>query len=285
MKFGVILPSFGNGATRLGMVDCLLAAERLGFDSAWLTDHLALPQADAERFGHLFEAVSSLGYLAALTSRIRLGISSLVLPQRNPVEVAKALATLDVLSGGRTLLAVGVGWSEGEFRNLGANFKDRGKRMDEAVQVLRSLWRGGRVVQYSGKYYQFEDLVFSPQPVQAGGPPLWVAGDAPVALKRALRLGDGWHPNARPPEELARALQPYHAMLARRPFTVCLRLRLNFERPEASLHGAPEEVAEQLRAYESAGMNYALIHFEAETHAERERAMRRFAQEVVPALA
>jgi len=101
MKFGVVLPSYGAQSGRLATVDTALAAESLGFDSAWTTDHLALPQADAARYSPLLEAVTTLAYLAGLTQRVRLGISALVLPQRNPVEVARQIATLDVLSGGR----------------------------------------------------------------------------------------------------------------------------------------------------------------------------------------
>src|SRR3972149_5210821 len=113
MKFGIVLPNFGQDATRLSIVDTTLAAESLGFDSVWVTDHLALPQSNARQYGLIFEAVTTLSYLAGSTGRIRLGISALVLPQRNPVEIAKELATLDVLSGGRVILAAGIGWASG----------------------------------------------------------------------------------------------------------------------------------------------------------------------------
>src|SRR5574340_612516 len=177
MKFGVILPSFGSAANRSSLLATAHAAERLGYDSVWLTDHLALPQADAERFGHIYESIATLGFLAGGTSRIRLGISALVLPQRNPVEMAKQLATVAVLSGGRVILAAGIGWSQGEYQNLGYNFNNRGKRMDEALKVLRTLWRGSKVVSFKGKYYNFNQVAFEPQAIQAGGPPIWVGGD------------------------------------------------------------------------------------------------------------
>lgn len=176
MKFGIVLPNYGPDATRLTILDTALAAERLGYDSVWVTDHLALPETDAERFGQIYETITTLSFLAGSTSRIRLGISALVLPQRNPVEIGKQLATLDVLSGGRLILAAGVGWSKGEFENLGYNFHNRGRRMDEALKVLRTLWRGNKVVSFKGKYYNFERAFFAPQPIQSGGPPLWVAG-------------------------------------------------------------------------------------------------------------
>lgn len=288
LRFGVVLPSFGPQSSRLALIDTALLAEDLGFDSVWLTDHVALPEADAARFGRIFEAITSLAYLAGVTHRIRLGISALVLPQRNPVVVAKQLATADVLSGGRTLLAVGVGWSAGEYANLGQNFRNRGKRMDEAIQVLRTLWRGPRVASYQGRYYRFENAVMDPQPLQPGGPPLWVAGESEAARRRAALLADGWHPNARyGPDWLAQALAEIRPLLGGRPFTVSLRIRLDFEATDpkvAPLHGTPEQVAEQIRAYAQAGADYFIITFLAEDQRRRERAMRRFATEVLPLL-
>jgi probable F420-dependent oxidoreductase len=267
------------------MVDAAHAAESLGFESAWTTDHLALPAAEAGQFGHLFEAVSTLGYLAGVTASIRLGVSALVLPQRNPVEVAKQLATLDVLSGGRIMLAAGVGWSAGEFASLGYDFRNRGKRMDEALQVLRTLWRGGQVISYQGKHYHFQQVFFSPGPLQAGGPVLWVAGDSPRALRRAVFYGDGWHPNSRSPEELARELKVARPLLLNRPFTVSIRAQISLGGqpvPNIPLSGSPEQVAGALREYQQAGMNYAVLEFLGETQAARLRAMQQFAREVMP---
>ncbi len=287
MKFGVILPSFGPQAGRLAMVDTVLAAEKLGFDSAWTTDHVALPEADAGRFGHIFESITTLGYLAAMTTRLKLGISALVLPQRNPVEVAKQLATLDILSGGRIMLAAGIGWSAGEYANLGQLFRNRGKRMEEALQVLRTLWRGGKIISYKGKHYRFERVVFSPGPLQSGGPVLWVAGDVPQALKRAVFLADGWHPNTRSPETLAEELKTVAPLLRNRPFTVSMRTHVRFGQPDEKtpLSGTAEQVIDRLRAYEQAGMNYAVIDFDADNQAGRERAMQTFASQVMPVFA
>lgn len=287
MKFGVILPSFGPQAGRLAMVDTVLAAEKLGFESAWVTDHIALPEADAERFGHIFESITTLGYLAAMTTRLKLGISALVLPQRNPVEVAKQLATLDVLSGGRIILAAGVGWSAGEYANLGVSFRNRGKRMEEALQVLRTLWRGGKIISYKGKHYRFERVVFSPGPLQSGGPVLWVAGDVPQALKRAVFLADGWHPNTRSPEKLAAEMQTVAPLLRNRPFTVSMRAHVKFgpQDEKLPLSGSPAQIIDRLREYEQVGMTYAVIEFDADSQAGRERAMQMFASQVMPSFA
>lgn len=285
MKFGVILPNYGPGCGRLAIVDTAIAAENLGFDSVWTTDHLALPEGESAPYNPIFEALSTIGFLAASTSKVKLGISALVLPQRNPLEVAKSVASLDVLSGGRMLLAVGIGWSQREYSNLGYEFKNRGARMDEAIQVLRSAWRGSRVISYQGKHYAFEKAAFAPGPVQSGGPPLWVAGNSPKALRRSVMLADGWHPVGLPPAEIERLLRVVRPLIANRPFSVAPRLTLASEAGEgqqSALSGPSAQVAEQLEAYRQAGVGYAVLDFRAESQAARERAMRRFAAEVLP---
>ncbi len=288
MKFGVVLPSYGPQAGRLAMLDTALAAEQLGYESAWLTDHLALSQPEAGEFGSLFEAVTSLAYLAGATGRIRLGISSLVLPQRNPLEVAKQIATADLLSGGRVLLAAGIGWSKSEYRNLGSSFSDRAARMDEAIKVLRTLWRGGnRPVSFQGRYYAFEDVVFQPSTVQLGGPPLWVGGNSAAALRRAVLLADGWHANSLPAAALVARLAAVKPLLARRPFTVSMRISLARQPiagQENAVQGSAEQVTEQLRALQVAGLEYAVIAPVAGSQAERERLLAGFAREVMPVL-
>ncbi len=285
MQFGVILPNYGAQAGRLATVDTALAAESLGFDSVWTTDHLALPEADSAAYTPIFEAVTTLGYLAGLTARVKLGVSALVLPQRNPLEAGKSLATLDVLSGGRTMLAVGIGWSKGEYENLGYAFTNRGKRMDEAMQVLRTVWRGNRVVGYQGKHYRFEKMAFAPGPLQPGGPPLWVAGNSARALRRAVLLADGWHPVDLPPAEIERLLKVARPLIGQRPFTVAPRLRVSLGGQPAEgvpLSGSVDRVAESLQAYAAAGANYAVLHFQAESQAGRERVMTAFARQVMP---
>jgi probable F420-dependent oxidoreductase len=287
MNFGVILPNYGPEMGRLSVLDTAHAAESLGFDSVWTTDHLAVSEHEAGPYNPLLEALTTLAFLAGSTGTIRLGISALVLPQRNPLEVAKEIATLDVLSGGRMLLAVGIGWSQSEYANLGYTFKNRGARMDEAIQVLRTAWRGRRVISFTGKHYTFENTAFAPGPVQSGGPPLWVAGNSPKALRRAAFLADGWHPVGLPPAEIERMLRVIRPLLGERPFSVAPRLTLSFEsssEPAPSLVGTPAAIADQLRAYAQSGAGYALLHFLGETQAARERAMRRFASDVLPVL-
>lgn len=122
MKFGLVLPNYSPQASRYAIIDSAITAENNGFDSVWLTDHLALPEADADIFVHIYESLTTMSYLASSARTIKLGLSTLVLPQRNPIEVAKSLVTLDNLSGGRLIVSVGIGWSKGEYQNFGYDF-------------------------------------------------------------------------------------------------------------------------------------------------------------------
>lgn len=286
MKFGAVLPSYGPTAGRLAILDAALAAENLGYDSVWVTDHIAVPENTGERFGNIFESITTLAYLAAATRRVRLGISALILPQRNPIEVAKQMATVDVLSGGRTILATGAGWIRGEFESLGYAFDNRGKRFDEGLKVLRALWRGSRVVSFQGQYTSFEKVIFSPGPVQAGGPELWVGGNSAVALRRAVMLADGWHPDSIDAGDLAALLAKARPMLLNRPFAVAPRMRLDFTAaPEDTfLGGSPQQVVDKLRDLKNAGITYGVISFSTTQPANLEKTMQLFAREVIPAL-
>lgn len=176
MRFGLRLPSFalGEGTTNLADMGAYLRhAEDLGFESAMLIDHL-LVAPPAYRTTWL-EPVSLLSALAGVTRTIRLGTLVLVLPFRDPVAFAKEWATLDVLSGGRSILGVGVGWHEGEFAALRIPYRERGRRMNEMLEAITALWAGDHVT-YGGQFYRFDDLSIEPKPVQHPHPPIWIGG-------------------------------------------------------------------------------------------------------------
>ena len=190
------------------------AAERLGFDSVWATDH-ALMSYERESqypYGHSgteialnpgigwLEPLSALSFVAARTERVGLGTSVLVLPYRNPVLVAQA-ATLHLLSGDRLILGVGAGWMREEFEALGLDPAERGARTDEYLAVLRTLWRDDPA-SFEGRFVSFEDVVLG-LPPRDSAPPLWVGGNTRAALRRALRHGDGWHGFEVYPEDIA----------------------------------------------------------------------------------
>jgi alkanesulfonate monooxygenase len=175
-RFGLRLPSFALGPKTASLAEMgayLRRAEDLGFDCAVSIDHLLLtPPAYACTW---LEPVALLSALAGVTRTIKLGTMVLVLPLRNPAYFAKEWATLDVLSGGRSILGVGVGWHEEEFALMGVPHRERGRRMDEMLEAVTALWAGDHV-SYEGKYYRFRDLTIDPKPIQQPHPPIWIGG-------------------------------------------------------------------------------------------------------------
>lgn len=285
MKFGVILPNYGPDLSIADLLACTHTAERLGFDSVWTTDHVVTPLPDSDVYGTIVEALMTLAYLAGCTSSIRLGISTLVLPQRNPVLAAKQVAALDLLSGGRAMLSVGLGWSRGEFANLGQPFENRARRMDEAIQVLRALFEAeeGHPVSLEGRFYALAQAVFSPVPPQGGDLPIWVAGNSPAAIERAAQLGDGWHPTSLDVD----SFQPLAARFrASSNKEIALRMRLAWDscNVDVPLHGSNQDVINTLERYRTAGLTYALIHFIPSDTMSLGDAMERFALQVAPAI-
>ena len=204
MKFGVTVPNnWGiedvNEALSFGPL-----AEELGYDSVWVMDHLFNNGYIRERLDDrpYYHPLATLSYLSATTRRVLLGTSVLVLPYHNPVELAKYTATLDQMSGGRVTLGVGVGAMTEEFDALGIPMSERGALTNESIRVMRELW-SSPAPSYHSRRWNFDDLRFSPKPVQQPHIPLWIGGASPGALRRAARLGDGWHPSGLTPEQYA----------------------------------------------------------------------------------
>lgn len=177
---------------------CELAqrAEALGFDSVWTTDHISF-------VNPILEGLIALAALAGATDRVALGVGVLLLPLRHPSLVAKQVASLDYLSGGRTILGVGVG-GEGskDFEAVGISRTERGARTDEAIEVLRLLW-SGEAVSHHGRFYDFDEVHIAPPPLQRPAPPIWVGGRSRAALRRTGRVGDGWLAYPASPERVA----------------------------------------------------------------------------------
>lgn len=203
MRFGVVLPTYPAGATVDGVVQVAEAAERLGFDSVWTTDHVILPPEQAGPYAEILEPLLTLAYVAPLITKVRLGISVIVVPQRNVVVLAKELATLDHLCRGRLDVGVGVGWSEAEFQMLGTGdrFRHRGHYLDETLRLWRHLWTAPEQP-FTGTFFDLPPAAFGPGPVQDGGPPIWVGGSSEGARRRAAAFGAAWHPVGIGPGEL-----------------------------------------------------------------------------------
>ena len=294
MRFGIALPNHRPLGTRDALVEMAQQAEALGYESIWATDIVVQTRsAEDERYSYSLEALTVTSYLAALTNRVRLGISVLVVPQRSPVLVAKEAATLDALSGGRLVLGVGAGYHEMQFRWLGANFRQRGQRLDEYILAMRELWTASEP-RFAGKYVAFSDLVFSPRPTQPQGPPIVIGGSSPAALRRVARLADGWHPVGLTPAEYAAGMRQIRELAGGRQVEGSLRIRTVVDRrlearmggdnvAQVSLDGSPADLIARIEEYRAAGVEHLVVYFEADDLQTTLRDMQRFAAEVGPA--
>lgn len=206
MEYGVTLPGTGPLATAEALTAVATRAEALGFASLWITDHVAIPLASGSRYPYnedgrypwaptipYLDAFTALSWVAPVTRRVRLGTSILVLPMRPPLLVAKAVATLDHLTGGRMILAVGAGWLEEEFALLGQPFRHRGRRTIEAIRVLKACWSPDPV-SFEGEFYRFAPFAMDPKPAQGLRLPVLGGGESDAALRRVVEVCDGWHP-------------------------------------------------------------------------------------------
>lgn len=187
MRFSLSLPVLRDRTDRdpyAQTFELARIAEEVGFDTATTGHHHFMP-------GIMSDPLTFLAAVAARTSSLRVGTGIFQLPVHNPVRVAEQVATIDELSGGRISLGVGLGWWPLEYEVLGSSFAERGARMEEALEILRLVW-SGETVSFEGRFWSFPELGVYPRPIQQPGPPLWVAGVADVAVRRAARLGDAW---------------------------------------------------------------------------------------------
>jgi probable F420-dependent oxidoreductase len=209
VHYGVILPNYGRDATPDSIRRTAELAEELGFDSVWTTEHIIVGPEAAETYGRVYDPLVTLGWIAGRTERIRLGTSIVLVPLHNPMHLAKQVATLQELSGGRFTLGVGMGWHEDEYRYMGVPFRGRGRRADEAIRLLRALWNGER--DFDGEFWSFHDATFEPLPSPA--PEVWVGGSSDRAIRRALELGDVWHPSRGSDADHVRRVKEQHPEL------------------------------------------------------------------------
>jgi probable F420-dependent oxidoreductase len=218
MKLGFILPQIGPAASAEAIVSLAKHAEEIGYDSLWVTDRLLYPAQPQnpypgtpdgslpEVYKTVFDPILALTFAAAHTSRVTLGTSVLVMSYRNPLLLAKSLATLDVLSGGRLQVCLGQGWSKDEHDAVGVSMRERSQRGDEVVQTLKALW-GDDPVEFHGQFYQIPRSFVGPKPVQKPHPPLYLAAYTPGAMKRISTLADGWNPTGIPVAGMAQMME------------------------------------------------------------------------------
>lgn len=303
MRFGVILPHFAAGfASPPATLEVARAAEALGYDSAWVTDHVGIPARYEADFGRtLYDPLALLPWLAGHTTRIALGTSVLVLPYRDPLGVAKMVATADHLSGGRIVFGIGAGWCREEFEALGSTFAERGARTDEYVRIMKAVWTEERP-RFEGRFYRFRDVSWLPRPLQRPHQPIWVGGKTEPALRRAVALGDVWHPYQLTPDEVAAGVTRLRALCeaaGRDPDTLEIAPRVPLQvhvtrRPHSGRHplvGSAEWILESVLAYRRAGAAHVVLdtffgipEFAGETLAGVLQTLETFAREIRPAV-
>jgi len=312
VRFGFYLPTRGATAEPEAIETMVARGEALGFSSVVIADHLVFPVAIRSKYpytvdgafpgqGDALDQLSLMAFVAGRSRRLRLISSVMILPHRNPVVTAKMLATIDVLSGGRVTVGVGVGWLREEFQALGApDFDRRGPVSDEYLRIFKTLWTQDPA-SFRGEFYRFDALRCLPHPVQKPHPPIWVGGHSKVALRRVARLGDGWHPvGATPavplgPAEMRASLDELRRLTEaeRRDFST---LTISYKAPlydpgravdggdarRRPFTGSEQAIADDIGAFEALGVSELIFDFRAETLAESLDRMARFAPLIRP---
>jgi probable F420-dependent oxidoreductase len=308
MQVGIFLPVSGRAASRATLMQAAQQAESLGYDSLWSADRIIIPweittpypYSKAARFivppdRPFLEPLSCLAFLAACTENIKLGMSVMVLPYRHPLYWAKIATTIDQLSTGRLIMGVGVGWMKEEFSALGASFKARGAVADEQLQLVEKLWQEEHI-SFHGRYYDFDDIAFSPKPFQKSRIPIWVGGESTLAQRRAGVYGDAWFPYfvRITPKELAGRFANVRRCAreaGRNPdemtFACCLPIELTSAEVQQEpdyLRGSIVQVIEALQRFRDIGVAHIGLQFMIPHYPERLEQIERFAKAALPAL-
>ena len=315
MDVGLTIPTRGPLATPEGVEAFARRAAELGFAHLAVPDHLVVPRSIDSRYpysasgefpgaasGACFDQFSLLAFVAAINSTARLLTSVTVVPHRGAVLTAKIVATIDVLSEGRMILGVGAGWMKEEFEAVGAPpFEERGRVTDEYLQAFKSLWTEDDP-RFEGKHVRFANISFLPKPVQRPHPPIWVGGESPAALRRAVRYGDVWFPignNPRHPldtvERFSAGIEELHRVAekhARDPQSVGLAFFANwFDETKTMsaasgerllLSGSAEQIAGDMRALAELGVRDLTLNFQRETLEQSLQSMQHFAEAIRP---
>jgi len=288
VRFGYILPNYGDKISAQQLVEMSKTCEEAGFDSVWATDHIIMPTELKEPYGQLIEPLITLASIAAATDRLCVGTSCIVLAQRNPILLAKQAAALDVFSKGRVILGFGAGWAEPEFRFLNADFAKRGKVMDESIRLMKALWKDD-VVNFEGDFFRVKDALFLPKPVN-GDIPVWIGGNGPTAIRRTIRLGDGWHPVGPEVERFRKGAEEIRR--SRKGVTLSMRMTTDLRKKRApysgpnnerrvAVSGSPAEVRKEIDAYAGAGLEYYCASINHPSAADIMADLKLFSAEVV----
>ncbi|MEX1007202.1 MAG: TIGR03619 family F420-dependent LLM class oxidoreductase [Acidimicrobiia bacterium] len=249
MKVGIHLPQYGRVSSADAIRRAAVHAEELGFSDVWVSDHVAIPAAQDYPSPFLYDPLVTLAWAAAATARIGLGTSVLVVPQHPPLWLANALASLDRLSDGRLTIGVGVGWSEAEFVALGQDFRTRGPRTDEIIDLLRACWRDDPT-SFDGAYYQLDEMRVLPKP--AHEIPIWVGGSSEPAYRRAVSKGDGFQAIGLQPDTARPVVERIRRDRPDLSFTISLRTGWDPQGME------PDDIRRECEEFETAGIQYVV---------------------------
>ena len=249
MRFGIHLPQYGRASGPDAIARAALQAEELGFDDVWVSDHVVVPADQGYPPPYLFDPLATLTWAAAATTRIGLGTSVMVLPQHHPVALANTVASLDQLSGGRVILGAGVGWAEGEYAALDQDFTNRGKRMDEIIDLLRVCWTEDPI-DFTGEFRELHDIRLLPKP--AHPIPIWVGGRSEPSHRRAVERGDGFHAIGVDPEAVVAVVERIRRDRPEASFTFSLRLGWD------ALRTDHDDIHRDLDLYRAAGVQHIM---------------------------
>ncbi|MEX0806649.1 MAG: LLM class F420-dependent oxidoreductase [Candidatus Binatia bacterium] len=309
MEFGLHLPASSPTVQSDDLVRFVEKAEGLGFYCITVADHVIVPKNISVPYpytvdgkypgaGYHLETLMTMGFLAGTTKRLRFVTSVMIAPYRNPVITAKMLATLDVLSGGRVIIGLGVGWMKEEFENLKAPpYQERGRVTDEYIGAFRELWTKENPC-FQGKYCSFSNIVFLPKPVQKPGIPIWIGGHSKQALRRVGQLGDGWHPIGGvptiplEPEDVKHDLEilrGYALAAGRNPDEIRVALKGSLFDREKQITpgkrrrflGSNDEIASDIRDYRDAGVDTLIFDVRRPSATETLERMEWLAKEVI----
>ena len=292
MKIGYSLSNNQGMEDIQGVIDLAARCEDLGFDSVWASEHVFNVSYVYDRIGDkpYYEPLTVLTYVAAKTSTIGLGTSVLVLPYHNPIRLAKVAATLDVLSGGRVMLGVGVGVIEEELEAMGSPFAERGAITDETIAIMKELWTK-EDPSYLGKYHSFSGMKFTPKPVQKPHIPIIIGGTSKAAIRRAARSGAAWHPTALSPEVLAQGMEYLKEQVVtagRDPseveVSVSAAIGSTHNHNRYSLGEDPEEVLERAQKYQEMGVGRLVVSPNTRDQSQLRPIMEMIAEVVIPAV-
>lgn len=300
MKLGVCLPHYGRPLETGRLLEVARRAEARGFDALWVTDHVIVPRDMALIYrDDMLDPLAVLPWLAGVTERIALGASVIILPYRSPVPVAKLLASVDVLSGGRLVFGAAVGWLGEEFEAVGVPMRERASRTDEALELIRTLWTQ-EYPEVTTARHRLTGVKASPLPLQKPRPPILIGGASEAAFRRVARFGDGWHASSMSPEafgEAARAVERIWAE-AGRPGSPELSVRvpimvdgihraavdMSLLRGRHAIRGPVERVVEELRAYQALGCRHVALDVSFTTYPAILETLDLLAGEVMPRL-